>query len=136
MLYLLDTNVVSEPLRPQPAASIMRRLRQYDGEIAIPSPVWHELRFGCDRLPPSRRRDAVERYIETVVLQTFPVLDYDREAADWHARERARLVAAGKTPPFVDSQIAAIACVNGLTLVTSNMDDFREFEELTVQSWV
>ena len=134
--YLLDTNVVSEPLRPQPSASIMRRLRQYDGEIAIPSPVWHELRFGCERLPPSRRRDAVERYIETVVLQSFPVLDYDRDAADWHARERARLVAAGQTPPFVDSQIAAIACVNGLTLVTSNKGDFREVTALKVQSWV
>lgn len=134
--YLLDTNVVSEPLRPQPAANVMRRLRQYDGEIAIPSPVWHELRFGCARLPPSRRRDAVERYIETVLLQSFPVLDYNREAADWHARERARLVAAGKTPPFVDSQIAAIAYVNGLTLVTLNMNDFREFEDLNMESWV
>ena len=114
----------------------MRRLRRYDGEIAIPSPVWHELRFGCERLPPSRRRDAVKRYIENVVLPSFPLLDYDREAADWHARERARLVAAGKTPPFVDSQIAAIACVNALTLVTSNIDDFREFEELKVERWV
>ncbi|MDE0050881.1 MAG: type II toxin-antitoxin system VapC family toxin [Rhodospirillales bacterium] len=133
--YLLDTNAVSEPLRPHPAGGIMHRLRQHDGEIAIPSPVWHELRFGCSRLPPSRRRDAVERYIETVVLQSFPVLDYDLEAADWHARERARLVAAGKTPPFVDGQIAAIARVNDLTLVTSNLDDFREFGELKVQSW-
>ena len=113
----------------------MRRLQQYDGEIAIPSPVWHELRFGCDRLPPSRRRDAVERYIESVVLQSFPVLDYDLEAADWHARERARLVAAGKTPPFVDGQIAAIACVNELTLVTSNLDDFGEFGELQLENW-
>ena len=135
MRYLLDTNVVSEPLRPRPADGIMRRLGQFDGEIAIPPPVWHELRFGCDRLPPSRRRDAVERYIETVVLRSFPVLDYDLDAADWHARERARLVAAGKTPPFVDGQIAAIACVNDLTLVTSNLDDFREFGELKVQSW-
>ena len=135
MRYLLDTNVASEPLRPQPADGIIRRLEQYDGEIAIPSPVWHELRFGCTRLPPSRRRDAVERYIETVALQSFPVLDYDLDAADWHARERARLVAAGKTPPFVDGQIAAIACVNDLTLVTSNLGDFREFEELQVQSW-
>ena len=133
--YLLDTNVVSEPLRPRPAADVMRRLQEHDGEIAIPSPVWHELRFGCARLAPSRRRDAVERYIEDVVLRSFPVLDYDREAADWHARERARLVAAGKTPPFVDSQIAAIACVNGLTLITSNIDDFREFGDLKVQSW-
>jgi len=133
--YLLDTNIVSEPLRPQPAANVMRQLRQHDGEIAIPSPVWHELRFGCDRLPPSRRRDAVERYIESVVLQSFPVLGYDLEAADWHARERARLVAAGKTPPFVDGQIAAIACVNELTLVTSNLDDFGEFGELQLENW-
>ena len=132
---MLDTNIVSEPLRPQPTASVMRRLQQYDGEIAIPSPVWHELRFGCDRLPPSRRRDAVERYIESVVLQSFPVLDYDLEAADWHARERAILVAAGKTPPFVDGQIAAIACVNELTLVTSNLDDFGEFGELQLENW-
>ena len=135
MRYLLDTNIVSEPLRPQPAANVMRQLRQHDGEIAIPSPVWHELRFGCDRLPPSRRRDAVERYIESVVLQSFPVLGYDLEAADWHARERARLVAAGKTPPFVDGQIAAIACVNELTLVTSNLDDFGEFGELQLENW-
>ena len=133
--YLLDTNVVSEPLRPRPVAGIRRRLQEHDGEITIPSPVWHELRFGCARLAPSRRRDAVERYIETVILPSFPVLDYDREAADWHARERARLVAAGKTPPFVDSQIAAIACVNGLTLITSNIDDFREFGDLKAQSW-
>ena len=135
VLYLLDTNVVSEPLRPRPAAGVMRRLRQHDGEIAIPSPVWHELRFGCARLPRSRRRDAIERYIEDVVLRSFPVLDYDREAADWHAKERARLSADGRTPPFVDSQIAAIAGVNDLTLVTSNMDDFREFQELRVRSW-
>ena len=133
--YLLDTNVVSEPLRLQPAAGIMRRLRQHDGEIAIPSPVWHELRFGCARLPRSRRRDAIERYIEDVVLRSFPVLDYDREAADWHAKERARLSANGRTPPFVDSQIAAIASVNDLTLVTSNLDHFREFRGLKVQSW-
>lgn len=63
------------------------------------------------------------------------MLDYDREAADWHAKERARLSANGRTPPFVDSQIAAIARVNDLTLVTSNMDHFREFRGLKVQSW-
>ncbi len=135
MRYLLDTNIVSEPLRPRPAAGIMRRLREHDGEIAIPSPVWHELRFGCARLPRSRRRDAIERYIEDVVRISFPVLDYDREAADWHAKERARLSAGGRTPPFVDSQIAAIACVNGLTLATSNMGHFRAFQGLEVESW-
>ena len=132
---MLDTNTVSEPLRPNPAAGVLRRLREHGGEAAIPAPVWHELRFGCARLARSRRREAVERYIETVVLASFPVLDYDREAADWHARERARLGADGRTPPFVDGQIAAIAHVNDLILVTSNARDFNGFRELRVQSW-
>ena len=135
MRYLLDTNTVSEPLRPTPAVGIVRRLRRHEGEVAIPAPVWHELRFGCARLPPSRRREAIERYIETVVLASFPVLDYDKEAADWHALERVRLGADGRTPPFVDGQIAAIAYVNDLTLITSNIRDFGGFRELRVQSW-
>ena len=135
MRYLLDSNVVSEPLRPKPVAGIVRRLHDHSGEAAIPAPVWHELRFGCARLRPSRRRDAIQRYIEDVVLASFPVFDYDRAAADWHALERARLTAAGRTPPFVDGQIAAIAFVNDLVLVTSNVRDFRSFQGLQVQSW-
>lgn len=113
----------------------MRRLREHDGETAIPAPVWHELRFGCARLPPSQRRRTIERYIESVVLASFPVIDYDRDAADWHAVERARLSAAGKTPPFVDGQIAAIAYVNQLILITSNTADFKDFQALQVRSW-
>ncbi len=135
MRYLLDSNTVSEPLRPKPSARIIQGLHEHDGEAAIPAPVWHELRFGCARLPPSRRRSNIERYIQDVVLTSFPVLDYNREAADWHALERARLGAIGKTPPFVDGQIAAIAFVNDLILVTSNVRDFEGFRGLQVQSW-
>lgn len=133
--YLLDTNVVSGPLRPKPATGVMRGLHDHEGEIAIPALVWHELRFGCARLADSRRREAIERYIENVVLASFPILAYDQEAADWHAHERARLIAAGRTPPFVDGQIAAIAFVNDLTLITSNRADFRGFKGLRVRSW-
>jgi len=133
--YLLDTNIVSEPLRPTPAAGVIRRLREHDGEAAIPALVWHELRFGCARLPSLRRRDVIERYIQDVVLASFPVLDYNREAADWHALERARLISAGRTPPFVDGQIAAIAFVNDMVLVTSNVKDFESFQGVQVQSW-
>ena len=133
--FLLDTNVVSEPLRPQPSAGVMRRLRDHDGEMAIPALVWHELRFGCARLARSRRREAIERYLDEVVAVSLPVLDYDRGAADWHALERARLVAAGRTPPFVDGQIAAIARVNDLILVTSNEADFQDFKGLRLRSW-
>ena len=133
--YLLDTNVVSEPLRPHPSRTILRRLGSHEGETAICSVVWHELRFGCARLPVSRRREAIERYLEDVVLASFPILDYDRAAAEWHARERVRLEAAGKTPPFIDGQIAAIACVNDLALVTANKADFRGFKGLRVEGW-
>lgn len=135
MEYLLDTNIVSEPLRPEPSANVMRRLHRHDGQLAIPAPVWHELRFGCVRLPNSRRRDAIERYIEDVVRPSFPVIEYERKAADWHALERARLGAYGRTPPFVDGQIAAIAHVNGLILVTSNTSDFQAFQGLRLLDW-
>ena len=133
--YLLDTNIVSEPLRPKPQHGVLRKLRRHEDEIAISSVVWHELRFGAERLPPSRRRDVIVQYLNEVVLATMPILDYDRAAAEWHARERARLAARGETPPFADGQIAAIAFVNELILVTFNDADFRQFEKLRVLSW-
>ena len=133
--YLLDTNIVSEPLRPKPHHGVTRKLARHEDEIAIPSVVWHELRYGAKRLPASRRREAIVQYLDEVVLATMPILDYDRAAAEWHARERARLAARGATPPFADGQIAAIAAANDLTLVTFNAVDFRPFQGLRVVSW-
>lgn len=133
--YLLDTNVVSEPLRPEPLRGVLRRLRRHEQEIAIPSVVWHELWFGAQRLPASRRRAAIERYLDEVVLPAMPILDYDRAAAKWHASERARLVSRGETPPFVDGQIAAIARVHELTVVTFNEIDFKRFQGIRVVRW-
>jgi tRNA(fMet)-specific endonuclease VapC len=133
--YLLDTNVVSEPLRPKPQHGVVRKLSRLEEEIAIPSVVWHELRYGVERLPPSRRRELIVQYLDEVVLPTMPILDYDRAAAEWHAKERARLAARGATPRFTDGQIAAIAHVNELILVTFNDGDFRQFQGLRVLSW-
>ena len=134
-LYLLDTNVISEPLRPRPSSRVLGRLRRHETETAIPSLVWHELQFGCLRLPPSKRRSSIERYLEEVVLPNLPILDYDRRAAEWHARERARLEAAGSPAPFVDAQIAAIAFAYDLILVTANAADFKRFDGVRVQTW-
>ena len=133
--YLLDSDVVSEPTRPAPSAQVLDWLARHEGESAIAAPVWHELRFGCERLPPSRRRNSIESYLAEVVLASLPILDYDQRAAEWHARERARLAKVGQTPPFVDGQIAAIARVNDLTLVTRNQRDFRWFEDLRMERW-
>lgn len=135
MKFLLDTNVVSEPLRPFPNARVLRNLRRYENEIAIASVVWHELRYGVERLPPSHRRYAIGRYLEDVVLASMPILDYNDAAADWHAVELARLAAAGDTPPFADGQIAAIAKTRNLQLVTFNEADFRRFKGLKVVTW-
>ncbi len=62
-------------------------------------------------------------------------MPYDGRAAQWHAAERARLTRIGKTPPFADGQIAAVAVVNDLTLVTANAADFANFQDLRIQNW-
>lgn len=133
--YLLDTNVVSEVLQMKPRAGVLRKLRLHNGEVAIASVTWHELQFGTHRLPPSFRRTQVQTYLDQVVSMSMPILDYDAAAAEWHATERARLTAKGRTPPFQDGQIAAIAFVNELKLVTFNTVDFKRFEGLEVISW-
>ena len=133
--YLLDTNVISEPLRPQPDAEVLRLLQQREGQICIASIVWHELLFGCYRLPPSARRTAIECYLFQVIAPTIPILMYDEAAAAWHAAERARLASHGCTPSFADGQIAAVAQTNQLVLVTFNTSDYADFAGLTVEDW-
>lgn len=135
LTYLLDTNIISEPLRPTPNEQVLVRLKQHEAVIAISSIVWHELLFGCYRLPPSARRATIEQYLFEVIAPTIPLLPYDVQAAQWHAAERARLANLGKTPPFADGQIAAIAAVNNLTLVTANQADFDAFQGLQVVNW-
>jgi tRNA(fMet)-specific endonuclease VapC len=131
----LDTNVLSEPLTKTPGAQILAKLARLGPHCATATPVVHELTFGASILPISRRRDAVERYVRDVVLRVYPVLEYTVAAAEWHARERARLALAGKPVPFMDGLIASIAATNGLTLVTRNTKDFARFGGLAIESW-
>lgn len=135
MRYLLDTNVISEPLRPHPHQRALARLQQHQAEIAIASIVWHELVYGAARLSPSARRMAIEHYLHRVVAPTIPVLAYDERAAEWHAHERARLAQLGRTPAFADGQIAAVAQTNQLVLVTFNSPDYTDFNGLAVEDW-
>jgi tRNA(fMet)-specific endonuclease VapC len=86
-------------------------------------------------MPEGRRKQALTHYLEHTVYQQLTILPYDREAALWHAEERARLAAQGRTPSFIDGQIAAIAMVNHLILVTRNTNDFADFVGLTVENW-
>jgi tRNA(fMet)-specific endonuclease VapC len=135
LCYLLDTNVISEPLRPQPDQRVLNRLRQHQSTIAISAIVWHELLFGCARLPVSARRTTIERYLQQVIAPSLPILPYDERAATWHAAERARLTQIGQPPAFADSQIAAVAQTNQLILVTFNLRDYTNFSGLLIEDW-
>jgi len=133
--YLLDTSIVSSPVARMPDAAILQRLHAHGHESAIAAPVWHELVYGTRRLPRGKRRSALESYLHDVVQASFPILPYDEAAAAWHGRERARLESAGRSAPFVDGQIAAIAHVHGLVLVTADAKDFTRFEDLATEDW-
>jgi tRNA(fMet)-specific endonuclease VapC len=131
----LDTNVLSEPIKSRPDPRVLARIEEHEGELATCAIVWRELRYGAARLPVSKKRRAIETYLQQVVRTALPILPYDEESATWHARERARLGRRGRPPSAADGQIAAIARVNELVLVTANVRDFRRFEGLSVQDW-
>jgi tRNA(fMet)-specific endonuclease VapC len=127
--------VLSEPIKSEPNQRVLQSLSDHDGELATCSIVWHELRFGASRLSASKKRRAIEAYLEEAVRSALPILPYDEEAASWHASERARLGKRGRPPASADGQIAAIARVNELVIVTANVKDFRRFEGLEVVNW-
>ena len=133
--YLLDTNVVSEPLKKKPNPSIITALERYESEIAISATVWHELNYGALRLQPGRNRDRYLCYFEEVLRKKLPIVPYNDIAAFIHAQERARLVSLGRTPSFADGQIAATAIANDTVLVTSNVPHFRVFDGLAIEDW-
>ena len=133
--YLLDSNILSEPSRPRPHVNVQSRLLAHRHEVCTAAPVLHEMRYGIALMPEGKRKRALTSYLEQVLNQPLTVLPYDREAALWHAEERARLASQGRTPPFIDGQIAAIAIVNNLTLVTRNTADFADFAGVTVENW-
>lgn len=133
--FLLDTNILSEPLKAAPDARVMESLKKHEREICTATLVWHEMLYGAARLPDGARKRMIERFLEDVIAPTLPILPYDASAAAWHAGERARLEKKGKTPPFVDGMIASVAAAHGLVLVTHNLADYRGFDGLEITSW-
>lgn len=133
--YLLDTNTISEPARPSPNPRLLKKLEQNAEAIAIAAPVWHELLFGLQRLPPSAKRTRIEGYLFGSVID-LPILPYDAAAAEWHAAQRARLEAKGKVLPFIDGQIAAVAHAHDLIVITANLAHFEAFEGLRSENWI
>lgn len=134
LVYLLDTNTISEPLKAIPNQQVIDNIQRYHAQIAIAAFVVYELVRGVELLPDSKKRLKTTDYIESVLVK-FPILPYTEAAAKWQGETSARLQQLGKTPPFVDAQIAAVAKTNNLILVTRNVDDFENFTDLAIENW-
>lgn len=134
MTVLLDTSVLSEPLKQRPHAGIAEWVAStVESGAFTASVVVHEIAYGVARLPAGRRRTRLATRTAQL-LDLVDVLPYDVEAARWHASERARLEAIGLTPSYVDSQIAAVAASRGLRLATLNPRHFQHLDVI-LQSW-
>jgi tRNA(fMet)-specific endonuclease VapC len=137
VIYLLDTNIISEPLAAKPNPSVMEKIRAHGTDLAITSVTWQELLYGMLLLPAGHRREQIKDYLKDRVGPSLPILGFDAAAARWQAEQRARLRSMGQTPAYPDSQIAAIAAVNQCVLVTRNVADFETYQKagLVIQNW-
>ncbi len=135
MVFLLDTNVFSEPLKPEPNRKVLSRLTSRRFDWCTSATAWEEFTLGVRMLQPSARRAQLDAYRQSLLSAGLEVVPFDQSAADWMASERARLLKKGSTPAYRDAQIAAVAGSRDLVLVTRNVDDFKGFRGLKVQNW-
>ena len=134
--YLLDTNILSEPLKPKPNPVLLEKMQEHQNELVTSATVWYELWYGAQRLPPSRKRNAIISYLSEYLPTFLKIFPYDERAANWHAKETARLEGIGKPTSFADGQIASVANVNNLILVTRNLKHFEYFEGILLENWI
>jgi tRNA(fMet)-specific endonuclease VapC len=133
--YLLDTSTLSSVIAAKPNRNVVNRLEQRGSQCAIASVVWNELVHGWSRLPDGKRKMELDAFLHDVVLKSFTVLPYGELEATWHGLERTRQERVGRPGPFVDGQIAAIAHVSRLVVVTANVKDFSRFKDIKVEDW-
>jgi len=121
--FLLDTNVVSEPMRPRPEPRVLGWLtEQLPADLYLAATTIGELVRGARRVPDGGRRRRLEDWVETELAMQFAgrILPFDYGAARIWGTLMGDGDRAGRTPPPADAQIAAIALQGRLTLVTRN----------------
>jgi predicted nucleic acid-binding protein len=125
--WLLDTNVVSEWVKPQPEAKVVAWLADIDEDGVFMSVVsFAELRRGVELLSAGQRRERLTTWIAEDLTARFHgrILDVDRRTADAWGRLMARSQRAGKVLTAMDAFFAATAESHDMTLVTRNTGDF------------
>jgi toxin FitB len=137
-MILLDTNVVSELMRPKPDPAVVA---WFDTRVGLPlyiSTITEaELWSGVDRMPAGKRRLVLQSLITDMLDEDFAgrILAFDRAAARLYGHISARRADLGKPVSTADGQIAAIAKANGLKIATRNIKDFADCDVALVNPW-
>ena len=132
-MIILDTNVLSEPLRSNPDTTVVAWMKgQTDAAITAISVA--ELLVGARRLPEGARRERLIAAIDSI-LSGSQVLAFDERAARRYARMQELRRTAGRPLSVEDGMIAAIAAAHGATLATRNTKDFEDLGIDLVDPW-
>ena len=137
-MIVLDTNVVSEMMRPAPDPSVLNWLNtQIAEELWLNSVVVSELLFGIARLPAGARKRQLAETFAAMLEQDFAgrILPFDLEAAVIYAELAAGCEAKGRPVAMADGQIAAICLAQGAKLATRNLKHFEGVGLVLVNPW-
>lgn len=127
-MIVLDTNVISELLRPSPSKQVEAWLSAQDGANLFFTAVGEaELRHGVAILPAGKRRTALTHAIEAILAEDLRdrILPFDRDAARAYAAIAAKRRASGRPISQFDCQIAAIAKAHDASVATRNTTDYE-----------
>jgi toxin FitB len=138
MNYVLDTNVISELISKQPNKKVVEWLDRLDPNMIYLSVITiGEIRKGIEKLPPSKRRDAVKEWLEADLLLRFQgrILEITKEVMLIWGELTGRLEEEGRPITAIDSLIAAIALQGDYCLVTRNEHDFQHTGVTMINPW-
>lgn len=138
MNFLLDTNVISEWIKPHPDSGVVSWMAETDEDRIFMSAITlAELRHGVERLPPGARRKRLDSWLTEELPVRFEdrVLAVDSLVADCWGRIVARSQANGHPVGAMDALIAATAKQRGFTLVTRNVSDFEHLGVEIFNPW-
>ena len=139
MSFLLDTNVVSEWVKPRPNTGVVTWLAEVDEDRVFLSVVsLAEIRHGIERMAVGARRSRLELWLREEVPLRFEnrILPVDSSVANTWGQVAARSQEAGHTMSIMDGFLAATAEVYRLTMVTLNVADFSILGSSIVNPWV
>lgn len=137
-MILLDTNVISELIRSEPAQTVLDWFGKHDAaDLFISAITEAELRTGVAILPEGQRRDRLQAAIDAMIDLDFQarILPFDSPAAKAYAEIAAQRRAAGRPIAEADCQIAAIARATDAPIATRNVKDFDGCGVRVINPW-